>query len=229
MKKITEYFSKTELLLWSVSVLLIFVSFIIFDRENYLILCASLIGATSLIFNAKGNPFGQVLIIIFSIIYGIISYSCSYYGEMITYVGMSAPMALWALISWLKNPYKGNKSEVKVNNHITAKEVAFMLILAFLVTVIFYYILKVLGTASLVFSTISITTSFLAVYLTARRSPYFAICYAANDIVLIILWVFATVKDIMYLSVIICFVVFLANDLYGFVNWKRMMKRQSKN
>ena len=34
------------------------------------------------------------------------------------------------------------------------------------------------------------------------------------------------VKDISYLSVIICFVMFLVNDLYGFVNWKRMEKRQ---
>lgn len=74
-------------------------SFAVFDRENYLTLTASVIGATSLIFNAKGNPFGQVLMIVFSILYGIISYSCSYYGEMITYLGMTAPMALfrWSL------------------------------------------------------------------------------------------------------------------------------------
>ena len=207
------------------SVLLICVSFAIFDKENYLTLAASLIGVTSLIFNAKGNPFGQVLMVIFSVLYGIISYSFAYYGEMITYLGMTAPMAVFALVSWLKNPYKGNKSEVEVN-HIGKKEVAFMLILTAAVTAVFYFILAFFNTANLFFSTLSVTTSFIAVYLTFRRSAYFAVAYAANDIVLIILWSLAAKTDVSYLSVIICFAMFLINDLYGFISWKRMAKRQ---
>ena len=220
-----NYFSKSEIALWSMSVLLICVSFAIFDKENYLTLAASLIGVTSLIFNAKGNPFGQVLMVIFSVLYGIISYSFAYYGEMITYLGMTAPMAVFALVSWLKNPYKGNKSEVEVN-HIGKKEVAFMLILTAAVTAVFYFILAFFNTANLFFSTLSVTTSFIAVYLTFRRSAYFAVAYAANDIVLIILWSLAAKTDVSYLSVIICFAMFLINDLYGFISWKRMAKRQ---
>lgn len=114
IKKI-KYFSLTEIVLWCSSVALIILSFVIFDRENYLTLAASLIGVTSLVFNAKGNPFGQFLMVIFSILYGIISFTFSYYGEMVTYLGMTMPMALFALVSWLRNPYNGNKSEVKVN------------------------------------------------------------------------------------------------------------------
>jgi nicotinamide riboside transporter PnuC len=34
--------------------------------------------------------------------------------------------------------------------------------------------------------------------------------------------------DSSYFSVIICFVIFLINDLYGFFNWTRMKKRQQK-
>ena len=115
MKKLINYFTKTEKLLWSLSVFIIVLSFCIFDRENYLTLAASLIGASSLILSAKGNPTGQALMIVFSIIYGIISYQCRYYGEMATYMGMTMPMAVISLISWLRNPYKGKKAEVKVN------------------------------------------------------------------------------------------------------------------
>ncbi len=207
---------------------MIIVSFIIFDKENYLTLAASLIGVTSLIFNAKGNPFGQLLMVIFSILYGIISFSFSYYGEMITYVGMTGPMAAFSLISWLRNPYKGKKSEVEVN-HISKKEIIFMFILTAVITVIFYFILRYFNTANLFFSTLSVTTSFIAVYLTFRRSAYFAIAYASNDIILIILWIMAAITDISYLSVIICFAVFLINDIYGFINWKRMYERQKRD
>ena len=178
-----KYFSKAELLLYISSVTLITASFLLFDRANYLTLLASLIGATSLIFCAKGNPIGQVLIILFSIIYAVISFTCAYYGEMITYLGMTAPMAVIALISWIKHPYNGNHSEVCVNG-ISKKETAFMFVLAALVTVAFYFILSRLGTSNLAPSLFSVTTSFIAVYLTFRRSPFFAVAYAANDIVL---------------------------------------------
>ena len=72
------YFSTAELCLWWGSAALIFIFFLLFDRESYLTLSASLIGVTSLIFNAKGNPVGQVLMVIFSIMYGIISFGFAY-------------------------------------------------------------------------------------------------------------------------------------------------------
>ena len=103
-----------------------------------------------------------------------------------------------------------------------------MLVFAIVVTVLFYFILKFLGTANLLFSTFSITTSFMASYLSYMRSPYYAIAYAGNDIVLIVLWVLASIQDISYLPMVLCFVMFFANDIYGFINWKRMRKRQER-
>ena len=228
MKHLKHYFSRQEKALWSASVLLIIVSFCIFDRENWMTLAASLIGVTSLIFNAKGNPFGQLLMVVFSLLYGVISYSFAYYGEMITYLGMTMPMAVFALISWLRNPYNGNRAEVKVNA-ISRKETVFMWIATAAVTALFYFILEHFDTANIVPSTLSVTTSFIAVYLTFRRSPLFALAYASNDIVLIILWILASAHDIRYISVVVCFAAFLANDLYGYVSWQKMKERQHLN
>ena len=225
MKKLTAYFSQGELALWSGSAGLILVSFLMFDRVNYMTLAASLIGVTSLIFNAKGNPIGQALMVVFSLLYGAISYTFSYFGEMITYLGMTGPMALFALVSWLRNPFQGNHAEVAVNR-IGKWEYAGMSVLTVLVTLLFYCILDHFHTANMIPSTLSVTTTFIAVYLTFRRSPYFALAYAANDVVLIFLWILAARENISYLSVIICFVMFLVNDLYGFVSWRRMEKRQ---
>lgn len=114
-------------------------------------------------------------------------------------------------------------------NVIHKKEVFFMSLAAVIITGIFYFILKYFNTANLIPSTISVTTSFVAVYLTFRRSPYFALAYASNDIVLIILWILASIYDAKYISVVVCFVAFLVNDIYGFVNWCKMKKRQNNN
>lgn len=226
MKKINIQFTRKEIFLWLFSVSMIIISFVAFSRDGIIILAASLIGVTAIIINAKGNPSGQALMIIFSILYGIISFKCAYYGEMITYLGMTAPMSLFAFISWIRNPY-GDGREVKVN-HVKKSEIPFILVISVIVTVIFYFILKFFHTANLIISTISVLTSFVAVYLTFRRSTFFSLVYALNDIVLVILWGLASLDDTSYISVMVCFLMFLFNDIYGFVSWHRMEKRQNK-
>ena len=221
------YFTRTEKILWCSSVLLITGSFLAFGGDGVLTLIASIIGVTSLIFAAKGNPVSPALMIVFSVLYGIISYSFSYYGEMLTYLGMTAPMSAFALVSWLRNPSGKGRAQVKVNR-ITGGEFALILLVTAAVTVFFYFVLRHFNTANLLPSTVSVATSFLAAALTFRRSPYFALAYASNDAVLILLWALAAFNDISYLSVLICFLVFLVNDLYGFVSWLKMEKNQAE-
>lgn len=218
--------SKFEKILWTISLIVVTLSFVFSPEPDYLTLAASLIGVTALIFVAKGYVIGQVLTVVFSVFYGVISFYFRYYGEMITYLCMTTPIAIVSVISWLRHPYKKTK-EVEVSR-LTPLKVTVMLILSAAVTAVFYFILKALGTANLIFSTASITTSFLASYLTFLRSPYYAAAYAANDVVLIILWILASVQNPSYIPMIFCFVMFLFNDSYGFFNWQRMKKRQSK-
>lgn len=224
MKNPFKELTKFELGLWLSSVLIVGVSFLLLPNKDYLTLVASLIGVTALIFVAKGYVIGQVICVVFAAFYGIISFHFRYYGEVITYLCMTTPMAIMAVVSWLKHPYKGTKV-VEVNK-MTRKQILIMFTLAIIVTVIFYFILSALNTANIIFSTISISTSFLAVYMTYMRSPYYAIGYACNDIVLIILWVLASIENPSYIPMIVCFIMFLANDIYGFVNWQRLKRKQ---
>ncbi len=218
--------TKFEWSLWLTSVAVVCLSFFLSPDGNPLSLFTSVVGVTALIFVAKGYVFGQLLCIAFAVLYGIVSFYFRYYGEMITYLGMSAPAALASVISWLRNPY-GNSAEVRVSP-MTKKKWGICFGLSLAVTVAFWFVLRALNTANLLFSTVSVTTSFLASMLTFFRSPYYALAYAANDLVLIVLWVLAAMEDISYLPMIFCFVMFLGNDLYGFFNWRRMKKRQAE-
>lgn len=179
-----------------------------------------------MIFVSKGHPVGQVITVIFSVFYGIVSYTFRYYGEMITYLCMSAPIAVWALVSWLRHPYRG-KSEVRVNT-LSKREWALFLTAAVVITVAFYFILKALRTANLWVSVFSVFTSFIAAYLTVRRSRFYAFAYAANDIVLIVLWSLASYEALSYLPMVVCFAAFFAADIYGFLNWTKMIKNQRR-
>ena len=216
--------TRFELTLWLTSLSVVSGTALIFGSVDVLSMIASLIGVTALIFVAKGHVLGQVLTIVFAVFYGVISWGFRYYGEVITYLCMTAPMALLALITWLRNPYK-DSTEVAVHR-LKGRQWAVLLLLTAIVTFFFYFILRAMGNAALVISTISVTTSFLASALTAMRSPYYALAYAANDVVLIILWVIATLADPASVPMVACFIMFFLNDMYGFINWRRMEKCQ---
>lgn len=217
--------TRFEFFLWVTSFVTVLLSFLLSPARDIPTLIASLIGVTSLIFIAKGMVFGHFLIIFFSLLYGYVSFKFSYYGEMITYIFLSTPAAIASIISWIRNPY-GESSEVRVNKALGKKELLFITLLTVTATSLSYFLLEHFGTASLTFSTLSVATSFFAATLTYLRSPFYALAYSANDVVLIVLWALAAIEDVSYLPMIFCFIMFLINDLYGFVNWRRMEKRQ---
>ncbi len=221
---ILKSFTKEELFLWLSSVSAVLLSYIALPSGNVLCLIASLVGVTALIFVAKGYVIGQVLTVIFSIMYGIISFEMRYFGEMITYLGMTAPVAVLAVIEWMRHPFKGSR-EVKVRR-LSGKHYFVMFILTGIITIMFYFILRYFDTANLFLSTVSVATSFIASYLTMMRSPLYGIGYGMNDIVLILLWLLASLEDQSYFPVLVCFFVFLINDIYGFFNWRNIEKKQ---
>lgn len=227
LKNLILSLTKFELFLWLTSVLVIVASYLLSPNRDVLTIISSLIGVTALIFIAKGYVIGQILAVIFAVFYGVISFFFRYYGEMITYLCMTTPIAVLTAISWIKHPYK-DSNEVEISK-VSAKQIVVMSVLTVAVTIIFYFILSALGNENLVFSTVSVTTSFIACYLSLLRSPYYAIAYALNDVILIVLWSLATLSDISYLPMIFCFVMFFVNDIYGFINWLKIQKSQQLN
>ena len=218
--------SKQEWAIWIGSLIVVTVSNVVSGDLDLLTLLAALVGVTSLIFAAKGNVWAQILMIVFSILYGIISWRFRYWGEMITYLGMTMPMAIWSTITWIKNPSKENANEVAIQK-LNWKHVAALIFFGAVVTWGFYSLLLVLNTPNIIFSTISITTSFLAASLTMLRSSYYALGYASNDIVLIILWILASRENPIYIPVVVNFAIFFFNDMYGFVSWKKRELKQN--
>lgn len=219
--------TKREWSIWLGSIIIVLISNLATKDFDLLTLVAALTGVTSLIFAAKGNVWGQVLMILFSILYGIISFHFRYWGEMMTYLGMTLPMAVWSTITWIENPSENNGNEVQIQS-LSKKHIVALCISGIIVTAVFYYILKSFNTPNIIFSTISIITSFIAASLTMLRSSYYAVWYAVNDVVLIILWVLASLKDPAYIPVVVNFSIFFMNDMYGFMSWKQRELEQAE-
>ena len=147
LKKSFAALTTFDRILWAAALAVVLVSGII-GRGSAVAVTAPLIGVTALVFLAKGDVLGQLLTVIFAIFYAVVSYTQRYYGEMITYVGMTAPMAAMAVISWLRHPFKDGEPQVRVAR-LTPVMRALIVPLTVAVTAAFYFILRALGNAAL--------------------------------------------------------------------------------
>lgn len=224
LEKIFGKLTKFEWILWLTSLTAV-ITCSILAKSDWMNVTASAIGVTALIFVAKGLPVGQFLTVVFSLFYALVSFQYHYWGEMITYLGMSMPIALFSFLSWLRHPFSEESAEVKIER-ISLKKWLLLILATLVVTIAFYFILGAFDTPNLLVSTLSVTTSFLAASLLFFRSPYYAIAYAGNDVVLIALWIFATISDISFAPMIACFSAFFFNDVYGFFSWMKRQKQQ---
>lgn len=214
-------------ILWAVSTALLSVLYFFMPEKNPVSLAASVIGVSSLIFTAKGHVSGPLLSVVFALLYSAVSFKMRYYGEMITYLFMTAPSSFLSAVAWFKNPSAQGKSEVRIA-HLTPKKFFAAAGISSLATVVFYFILRALNTANLEISTFSITTSMLSSVLIMMRVPYYALSYAVNDIVLIAMWILASIQDKSNFPMVLNFVIFLANDINGFFSWKKIRNRQEQ-
>ena len=113
LKNPFKLFTKFDYILWAVSAVVVALSFLLSPERDALTLIASVVGVSALIFIAKGHVVGQFLIVAFALLYGIVSIKFKYYGEAITYLGMSAPIAICSIVSWIRHPF-GKTAQVEV-------------------------------------------------------------------------------------------------------------------
>lgn len=228
MKKFFKNWNLFEIIFLFCSLLVVSLCFAFGSDKNVFSFIVSLVGVVSVLTVAKGLVVAPFINIVYNILYAIISITQKYYGEAIIYIGLMIPICVLSIVLWLKNKNKDNSDVVDINK-IKGKEYLYLAVATVVVTIGFYFLLKVLNTNELIISTISLVTSLVASYLMLRRCSYYALGYILNDIILIVLWsIVVKNSGIGYLPTVISFCVFLINDIYGFVHWKLEEKKQGK-
>lgn len=227
MKKILRYFTPFEWSLWLICVSAILIVFFVTGSTDYLQLCCAIFGVTSLAFMNKASFFGPILLLAATFFYAYVSYQVAYYGELVISLALMAPLEIVSIVSWLTHRY-GKKGEQVQINHVNGMEIVFAVLGSALLSFGFYFLLRHWNTNNLLVSTLSIFTSALGAYFQIRRSRLYALSYGANDLILILLWTLMCLEDIHFLPMVVYSVSFLANDIYGFINWTRIQRRQKQ-
>ena len=173
---------------------------------------------------AKGKYSCYIIGIISTFFYAFVSYSNSYYGEVIIAMCCTLPLMVIGLVNWLKHQDSTNTVIIK---EITKKELIIVLISQVVLFYGYYSLLKFFNTNNLLVSTFSVIASVIATYLTARRSEHGFVGFIINDIILIVLWSIPVINgNTNIIPVLLCPTLLLINDIYGVYNWKKIKNKQ---
>ena len=226
MKKLFKDWNLFEIIFMFASILVLTLCFAFSNDRDVFPFISSIIGVIAVLMLAKGLVIAPIVNIVYCVVYSILSIVQCYYGEAIIYIFLMIPIYAMSIVSWLRNKNPENKSTVKIKE-IKGMEYLYLAIGTLVATFGFYFLLKALNTSELIVSTLSLVSSAVASYLMLRRCSYYAIGFIVNDVILIILWGLAMGRSgLGYLPTVISFVVFLVNDIYGLIHWKREEKKQ---
>lgn len=221
-----RYLSKFEWGLLLTSIFSVLIINLIFPDSSIYAFLAAIIGCIYLVFLAKGNYMTFILIVAFSLLYMIDAYQERVYTEIFNNGAIEIPFALLTFLSWRKMHSRKSKYEVKMNK-IHLKEILILIAGTAIGLVPLYFAFKYLGSEDLILSLVAIGTHFIAAYLLHRRSKFYAIVYIVNDFAEIVLWFILLFNGGVSAPILVLYFVFLANDIYGFYNWKKIERKQT--
>lgn len=197
-------------------------------HSSALVVFSSLFGVSAVFFIAKGKLVGNVLGIIQSVLYIVISYFNNFFGEVIICLAITIPIYIITIISWLKNQNKKD-NVVKVNKSLSLKEWVVALLILTVLSIGVYFLLDAFNTANLLVSVMSVVSCMMAGYLVVRRSEYNFVFYIINNIVCICLWLTLVIKgaEVGYIATVVQYFIFLTLNVFGVYNWIKIKKIQN--
>ncbi len=229
MERIKRFFGQAKWYEWlymSLFICTIIVLSCLF-KAGALVIFNSLFGILSVFFLAKGKMIGNVLGVVQSVLYIVISYFNAFYGEVLLCCCIYIPINIASIISWARNLNEKDKIVI-INKSLGWVEWVVSILSAVVISIGIYFLLDYFNTANLLVSTLSVFSSLMAGHLVIRRSEYNFAFYILNNIVCICLWLYVILQNnkVGYITTIVQYCMFLILNILGVINWAKIKKSQ---
>lgn len=192
-------------------------------QDSLIGIIASLTGIWCVVLVAKGRISNYYVGLINVIAYAYVAWGWKYYGEVMLNIGYYFPAQFVGLYLWNKN--KINDKEVKVK-FMTNKSRVLWSVISIIGVIGYGYLLKYLGGDLPFVDSLSTTLSVIAMILMIWRYMEQWILWIVVDVASIVLWFVVLLKGGNDISILIMWVAYLVNAIYGLINWIKMYKEQ---
>ncbi len=230
MNLIKKYFSDWDLYekVWLLLFSIIIIGLSIYWKDSFIGIVASLTGIWCVVLVAKGKIANYYFGIVTVTAYAYVAFSQHYYGEVMLNMLYFFPMQFVGIYLWRKKRVSKKKDDVKVV-YMTNKQRLLWFIVIVVVTILYGFVLKHLGGNLPFIDSSSTVMSVIAMILMVFVFVEQWVLWILVDIVSIIMWCTVMINGGNDIAVLVMWVAFLVNAIYGLYNWIKIEKQTRLN
>ncbi len=225
MNTIKNYFSDWDLYekVWLFLFTIIIIALSVYWKDSPVGIIASLTGIWNVVLVAKGKIANYYFGVITVTTYAFVAFTQKYYGEVMLNMIYFFPMQFIGFYLWRKRKLSKTSDDVKVI-YMTNKQRILWAAITIIATISYGFILKKLGGNLPFLDSSSTVMSVIAMVLMVFAFVEQWILWIFVDIVSIILWLVVMLNGGNDVAVLLMWIAFLVNAIYGFYNWIRLAK-----
>ena len=226
MNRIKEYFADWDLYekIWLFVFTCIIIVLSIYWKDSLIGILASLTGIWCVVLVAKGKIANYYFGIVNVVAYAYVAFGRQYYGEVMLNMIYFLPMQFVGIYLWRKRRVSNKKDDVKVV-YMSNKQRIIWFFITIAGTILYGFFLKYLGGNLPFIDSSSTVMSVIAMILMVFVFVEQWVLWILVDIVSIIMWFTVMINGGNDVAVLVMWVAFLVNAVYGLYNWIQIAKK----
>jgi len=198
------------------------------ERFDWLGLIINITGIINLVLCAKGNLINYFFGIIYNALYVYVAFSSKLYADSAIYMLYYLPMQFVGWANWKK--HRSKESGAVITRHLTMKTAALLIAIAAVLVPLFARILSLpaIGDAQPWADSATTVASIIAMYMMVKAYVEQWYIWLVLDVIQSIKWLVETIRGGEHAAMmLIMFLFFTANAIYGLIQWNRLEKSEN--
>lgn len=228
VNSVKKYFEEWNLweVIWLLSFTVIILTLSILWKDTWYGTVASLTGIWCVVLTAKGKISNYYFGIVNVILYAVVAYQSKFYGEVMLNILYFLPMTIGAIFLWKKHKVSEDRPDDVRIITLEWKERILWFVGSVFAILGYTYLLYVLKGNLPWVDSITTVASIVAMIILARRAIEQWILWIFVDILTVVMWVIAIKQGAGDITVLIMWIAYLINAVYGYMNWLKLLKEQ---
>ena len=225
-KKIFADWSRFEISWLALSTVIMIVLSIIWG-DNLLALISGITGILGVVLAAKGKVSTYIFATVNVAIYAFLTFQNHLYGEFMLNAFYYIPMNFIGFYLWSR--HKDNESGEVEGKKLTGKQTVIMFVIVAAVVLVYWQILSRIGGQLALIDAMSTVFSVVALIMQVARYAEQWLLWIIVNVVSVVMWLLLIGKDSSAVTMVVMWVAYLFNSVYGYYNWRKLAARNVEN
>lgn len=229
MEKTKRFFtdwSRFEIIWLILSTVIMIVLSVIWG-DNLLALISGITGILGVVLAAKGKVSTYIFATVNVAIYALLTFQNHLYGEFMLNAFYYIPMNFIGFYLWSK--HKDNESGEVEGKKLTGRQTVILFAAVAVVVLVYWQILSRIGGQLALIDAMSTIFSVVALIMQVARYAEQWLLWIIVNVVSVVMWLLLIGKDSSAVTMVVMWVAYLFNSVYGYYNWRKLAAKNVEN